>query len=223
MAKLYGVGVGPGDPDLLTLKAYKLIEEKQVIAFPDVNTAYMIARAAYPQIDKKTLLRLHFHMTKDRDLLKESYQKAAKDIESFLKKGQDVLYLTLGDPSIYSTYIYIDKYIRKLGYETITVPGITSFCAAAARLGVSLSEQSEEIHIIPASYENERALEYDGTKIFMKSGKSFQKLKENIIQKGLDAYVLINCGMEKEAVYKNIREVPDEPGYYTILIIKKSG
>ncbi|MDO4789247.1 MAG: precorrin-2 C(20)-methyltransferase [Johnsonella sp.] len=221
MAKLYGVGVGPGDPRLLTIKAYKIIAEAEVIAFAEIRTAYRIAEAAYPAIGKKTLLSLQFHMTKDEVLLEASYSAAAKKIEAFLEKGRDVVYLTLGDPSIYASYLYLQRRILEAGYEAEMVPGIPSFCAAAARLGIGLCEQEECLHIIPASYEIEEALGYKGTKILMKAGRQSKTLKERLREEGFQAYAAVNCGMDNEMICRSLDELPDQPGYYTTMIIKE--
>ena len=115
-------------------------------------------------------------MIRDGDKLKESHDKAARTVTAALEKGKDIAFLTLGDPSIYSTYIYIHTRVSAQGYETEIVPGIPSFCAAAARLNEGLTEASEALHIIPASYEGtEEALSLKGTRVLMKSGKSHRK------------------------------------------------
>ena len=87
------------------------------------------------------------------------------------------MFLTIGDPSIYSTCMYIHKRLKRMGYETELIPGIPSFCAAAARLDISLSENSDELHIIPASYGVEESMRLQGTKVFMKSGRKMAEVK----------------------------------------------
>ena len=144
--KLYGVGVGPGDPELLTLKALRLIKENQAIAVPgnDIYTsvAYKIVKGAYEELDKKTLFPVAMPMTKDPAVLQANHEKAADDVEKYLKEGQNVVFLTLGDPTVYSTYLYVHKRILKRGYEAEIVSGITSFCVVAARLNMGLEEMA---------------------------------------------------------------------------------
>ena len=96
------------------------------------------------------------------DVLNENYQNVSKEIMKKLDEGKDVAYLTLGDPTIYSTYIYIQRIIKESGYEAEIINGIPSFCAVAAKLGDSLADRSEQLHIIPSSYDIEEALETSG-------------------------------------------------------------
>ena len=109
--KLYGIGVGPGDPELLTLKALRLLKECPVIGIPGKNpsesVAFNIAKGACPEIERKQLLLLETPMTKDRDVLDEGYDKAAEQIIECLDQGKDVVVVTLGDSTVYSTYIYM--------------------------------------------------------------------------------------------------------------------
>ena len=106
---LYGVGIGPGDPELLTLKAVRLIRENEVIALPgekpEETVAYQISVQAVPELADKTLLALTMPMTKDKALLNENYDRAAEKIADQLDQGKNVVFLTLGDPTVYSTYM----------------------------------------------------------------------------------------------------------------------
>ena len=155
--KLYGVGVGPGDPELLTLKALRLIRENPVIAVPGedirASVAYQIVKGAYEALDEKTLLPVAMPMTKDPAVLEANHEKAAGDVEAYLGQGKNVVFLTLGDPTVYSTYLYVHKRILARGYEAEIVSGITSFCAVAARLNMGLVERDEPLHVIPATYQ----------------------------------------------------------------------
>ena len=227
--KLYGVGVGPGDPELLTLKALRLIKENQAIAVPgnDIYTsvAYKIVKGAYEELDKKTLFPVAMPMTKDPAVLQANHEKAADDVEKYLKEGQNVVFLTLGDPTVYSTYLYVHKRILKRGYEAEIVSGITSFCAVAARLNMGLVEMAEPLHVIPATYkaqEMDQILELPGTKVLMKTGKKMQQVRESILNSGQDAVMIENCGMEDEKIYRSAEEIPESSGYYSLIIVKES-
>ena len=110
---LYGAGVGPGDPELMTLKAVRLIRENEVIALPGPDAretvAYQIAVQALPELAEKNLLSVDMPMTHDKEEMNRNHQKAADIIEAYLKEGKNVVFLTLGDPTIYSTYLYVQK------------------------------------------------------------------------------------------------------------------
>ncbi len=225
--KLYGLGVGPGDPELMTLKAVRLIRECHVIAVPasgkDTNVAFEIAGRAVPEIKAKELLEISMPMTRDKSKLKESHDKAAEAVAAELEQGRDIAFLTLGDPSIYSTYIYIHDRVKAKGYETEIVPGIPSFCAVAARLNEGLTEASEALHVIPASYEGvEEALSMKGTRVLMKTGKSVGKIKTLLEQMDRPPSVRMveRCGMKGERVFTRLEDLDEEAGYFSILIVK---
>ena len=222
---LYGLGVGPGDPELLTLKALRLIRENPVIAVPGndikASVAYQIVKGAYPKLDEKELIPVAMPMTKDRAVLEDNHNKAADAVESYLKKGKNVVFLTLGDPTIYSTYLYVHKRILERGYQAEIVSGITSFCAVAARMNMSLVERSEPLHVIPASYQIEEALKLPGTKVLMKAGKQMKYVKEQVKGFGKNAVMIENCGMPDEKIYASADEIPENAGYYSLIVIKE--
>jgi len=224
---LYGLGVGPGDPELMTLKAARLIRECHVIAIPvsgrEVNVAYEIARGAVSEITEKELLEIPMPMIREEQKLKESHDQAAETVIAELEKGRDIAFLTLGDPSIYSTYIYIHNRVKARGYQTEIIPGIPSFCAVAARLNEGLTEASEALHIIPASYEGlGEALALKGTKVLMKSGKSIGKVKSMLMEKAdpPEVKMVERCGMDGERIFRRLEDLDEEAGYFSILVVK---
>lgn len=227
MSKLFGVGVGPGDPKLLTLKAVEVIENADIIAVPasgqNVNVAYTIAKGGVPNIDKKQILELNMPMTRDENELKKNHDIAADEIVKNLKNGKVVAFLTLGDPTVYSTYMYVHKRIEKMGFDTEIIPGITSFCAVAARLNDSLTEAGEMLHVIPASYEGfEEAITLPGTKILMKSGKQIGKVKKIIrsMSNPQNVKMVERCGMDGERVFNSLEEIDENAGYFSVLVVK---
>lgn len=223
--KLYGIGIGPGDPELLTLKAVRLIRESDVIALPgekpEETVAYQIAVQAVPELKEKALCAVPMPMTKDPKMLEESHTAAASLVEAHLQEGKQVAFLTLGDPTVYSTYLYVHKRIVAKGYDTEIVSGITSFCAAAARLNLGLVENSEMLHVIPASYQIEEALHLPGTKVLMKAGKKMAQVKELVSELDEKAVMVENCGMPGEKVYLSAEEIPEKSSYYSLIIIKE--
>lgn len=223
----YGVGVGPGDPELMTFRAARLIRENEVIAVPGKvakeSVAYRIAAGVVPEIAEKTLLPVYMPMIRDREKLAQEHRKGAKLIESWLDQGKNVVYLTLGDPTVYCTFSYLQHLLEADGYKVELVSGVTSFCAAAARLNVPLTEWNEPLHVIPASHSTGGTLELPGTYVLMKSASHMKEIKEILLESGRDVGCVENCGMENEKVYHSAQEIPDDAGYFSLIIAKEKG
>lgn len=223
--KLYGVGVGPGDPELLTLKAVRIINESQVIVVPgemvEESIAYKIAVSNIVNPKEKVFIAVSMPMTKDINLLEEKHKKAALEIIEFLKQGKNVAFLTLGDPTVYSTYIYVHKIVNDMGYETEIISGITSFCAVSAVLNQGLVEKNQVLHVIPSSYNIEDSIKLPGTKVLMKAGKKLPQVKEKIRALNSSIMMVENCGMDTQKIYRNIDEINEEAGYYSLIIVKE--
>ncbi len=223
--KLYGVGVGPGDPELLTIKAIRIMKEADVLAVPgsqkEDSVAYQIAKQAIKEIDTKEIISIYMPMTKDEARLEDSHRKGAEEIIQYLKMGKKVAFLTLGDPTIYSTYIYLHKRIVESGYEAEIISGIPSFCAVAAKLNQGLVEKNEQLHVIPSSYDIEDMIALSGTKVLMKSGKKLSKVIEYLKTKDCQVSMVENCGMENEKICRSLNEIKDDAGYYTLIIVKE--
>ena len=212
---LFGTGIGPGDPELMTLKAVRLIWENDTIAVPgekpEESIAYQIAVQAVPELAEKELVAIPMPMTKNAKELEENHRRGAEKIEELLDAGKNVVFLTLGDPTVYSTYLYVHRRVLEDGYDARIVSGVTSFCAAAASLSEGLVENSEELHVIPASYQIEDALELSGTKA----------VKQFLKEKNCRAVMVENCGMDTEQKYFSAEEIPDQASYYSLIIVKE--
>lgn len=228
--KLYGVGVGPGDPMLMTRRAVQVIEKCPVIAVPSAHpngsgmsesVAYRIASAAV-ELGEKECLGIYLPMTRDEKELERCHEEGAQELETVLNMGQDIAFLTLGDPTIYATYMYLHQRVEDRGYETEIVSGIPSFCAAAASLQISLAERSQQLHIIPAGTGIEDALALSGTKVFMKAGRNMGHLREILRQSDHDVCMVENCGMEGERKYYSAEEIDEGAGYYSLVIAKET-
>jgi precorrin-2/cobalt-factor-2 C20-methyltransferase len=221
----YGVGVGPGDPELMTLKACRLIRENDVIALPGKEpketVAYQIAVQAVPELAEKELIPVYMPMVMDRAVQRENHRKGAELIASYLEQGKNVVYLTLGDASVYCTFTYLQPYLHAGGYETQLVSGITSFCAAAARLNIPLVEWNEPMHVMPALHKLEDKLDQPGTYVLMKSGSHMQEVKELLRASGKDVQMVEDCGMPSEKIYRSVEEIPDEAGYFSLIVAKE--
>jgi len=221
---LYSIGVGPGDPELMTLKAVHTIRKCPVLILPAESrqkcVAYQIARQILPEIDEKEAICLVMPMTKDKEKLEKNHEEGALKVAKILEEGRDAAFLTIGDPTVYATSMYIHQRAAQMGYQTQIISGVPSFCAAAGKLGVSLGERQEQIHIIPASYDIETAMQLPGTKILMKAGKKMPFVKQCIKQHQGWAAMVENCGMPDEHLWINPDSMPEQPGYYTLVIAK---
>lgn len=220
----YGVGVGPGDPELMTQKAIRIIRENQVIAVPGKEAresiAYKIAVAMVPELAQKELVSIPMPMVRDRKLLQEAHIRGARLIESYLDQGKNVVYLTLGDPSIYCSFSYLQQILLSDGYAVETVPGVPSFCAAASRLNLPLTEWDEPLHLVPAVHETRGSFQEPGTYVLMKSSSRMAATKELLRNSKKEVFAVENCGMATEKIYRGVEEIPDDAGYLSLLIAK---
>ena len=221
----YGVGVGPGDPEYMTLKAVRLIRENDVIAVPgkvaEEAVAYKIAAAVVPEIKDKELVPIYMPMVKDRQLIDLEHQRAAKLVEGYLDQGKNVVYITLGDSTIYCTFTYLQHYLEADGYTVELVSGIPSFCAAAAALNTPLTEWDEPLHILPGVHDLENDLALKGNYVIMKSASKMAQVKDMIRRSGRKAVMAENCTMENEKLYHSVDEIPDDAGYFSLIIAKE--
>lgn len=230
--KLYGIGVGPGESSLLTLKAIRTIESCDVLIYPAASKeecyAYRIVVREVPEVEEKPYCCLPFPMVREAEKLEKAHREIYEQIASYLNRDKKVGLMTIGDPTVYSTYMYMHERAKEEGFLPEIISGVPSFCAAAARLGISLGEKTDEIHIIPASYDVRETLQYTGTRIYMKSGKKLTDLigllreQEKTLEKNrtLEVYGVSNCGMEDEQVYYGLKELEQAKGYLVLVIVK---
>ena len=222
--KLYGVGVGPGDPKLMTYKAVETIQKCQVVAVPKSGNSEQVAlNIAKEFIKNQTLIDCYMPMIRDKQALRKQHEEVVSEFKGYLDKGQDIAFLTLGDPTIYSTYMYIHRLIKEMGYETEIIPGISSICSVAAALNDSLCEGSDCLHIIPASYKGkEDYLDLEGTKVLMKSGKSMENVKQHLKEKGLyERARAVECAsMPNEKIHESLDTV-EESSYFSVIVVKE--
>jgi len=230
----YGVGVGPGDPELMTLKAVKVIGSSAVLAIPRSEAgaesqALAIVRKAM-RLDGKEILELSFPMTKDADALEASRRQAASLIAGRLISGQDVAFITLGDPLLYSTFSYLMPLVKELSpsSEIRSVPGITSFSAAASLVPTALAETDARVIIIPAAYDLERvkeALSYADTVVMLKVNRNIDKLVDLIKEAGLSkgAFFVSRAGWPEQEIVTDMEALRGRrPDYFSMLIVRKN-
>ena len=163
-------------------------------------------------------------MVRDQAVLDAAHDRIAGDICALLEKGKNVAFITLGDPTVYATYMYIHRRVLARGYEAVLVPGVPSFCAVAARLNTSLCEQSQRLLIVPASHKDvEDCLNVDANLVFMKAGREIGALKQKLSDHGLleSASLVANCGMEGEQVWERFADMPENTGYFSVVLVKR--
>lgn len=213
--------MGPGDPELITLKAVRVISECGIIALPRKNSrssvAYQIAVQAVPEIREKTLIGLDFPMVSDISVVEKAHRSSARIIAELLDAGENVACLTLGDPSIYCTFGYIQRLLEADGYDVEMISGVPSFCAAAAAAGVPLCEREEPVYI------NSDINEYNGfgNYILMKSAGKISELRQKLMESGKNVYAVENCGMKNQSIYFGAENLPDDAEYFTLIIAKQ--
>ncbi|MDO5146237.1 MAG: precorrin-2 C(20)-methyltransferase [Eubacteriales bacterium] len=225
--KIYGVGIGPGDAELMTLKACRLLEKADVVAVPvkeaeEESVALNIARGAVA-IPEEKVLRVLFKMDKDKAKREACREAAAEELMKYLDAGKNIVMPVLGDVSIYSTYSYVHKRLAEAGYEVEMVAGIPSFCAGASKASISLVEGKEGFGVIPSLKgldQVEKALDTFDNLVIMKAGSHVKDVYEILKARGMEdnAIIVSNVGLEGEYVGPLM---PDKTyGYFTTMIIK---
>lgn len=224
---LYGVSVGPGDPELLTLKAVRMIQECPVLAVPRTkgeNTlALSIARQA-ADLTGKQIVYVDFPMSRDRQVLERNYEKIAGELAGYLKDGKNVAMLNIGDISIYSTFSYIARKAAQAGFPVRVCAGVPSFCDIAAKTGKPLVSGTQPLMVIPAGRGDlEPYLSLEGAKVLMKSGGKLDKIREYLTGNGLedDALIASDCGLPGERfAFASDKAAEGMNSYFTTVIIR---
>lgn len=222
----YGVSVGPGNPELLTLQAVRLLRQCPVLAAPQTASGQMLALGS--ELDGKTILPLQFAMSRDAAVLRASHETAASAVRPFLDAGQDVAMLNLGDVSIYATFGYLQEILQAQGYATAMAAGVPSFCAAAARLNQPLTGGMDApLTIAPGSRADE-VLDAPGTKVLMKTGRQLPALLDTLDAHGaLSRSALVcSCGLPDETIFPDLstaRPPQDgsKAGYFATVLVKE--
>lgn len=226
--KLYGIGVGPGDSELMTLKAVRLIKECDVLVVPvkkrgEECVALDIARGAVEIPDEK-IYEVVFSMNKDLAIREQDREQATAEVKKLLDEGKNVAMIVLGDIGIYSTYSYIHKPLMEAGYEVEMVSGIPAFCAGASKANISIVEGNDGFGVVPSLKgvdEVEKVLDVFENLVIMKVGNHVKAIYDILKARGKEknAVIISNVGMEGEYVGPII---PDkEYGYFTTMVIKK--
>ena len=239
MPELIGIGVGPGDPDLLTVKAVKAIQSADTIMCPASNEdrPSIALSVVTPLIDKsknQEIIKLIFPMTKDKDVLEKHWKENAKIMADKVLSGKNVVYLTVGDPYLYSTWIYMHREIEANHPEmkVSVIPGIVSMFTFASKVGISIAEGAEKVAIIPSCYDMSSVKEIAKNSevlVFLKDGRYFDQVIELLRESGFpdDSIFAIgqDLGTDHEIIRKmKLGEVNDDTlttKYFSILVVKR--
>ena len=239
MAELIGIGVGPGEPDLLTVKAVKAIHNADTIMCPASNEdrpsiALSIVSSLIDKTQKQEIIKLIFPMTKDKEILQLTWKKNAKIMADKVLSGKNVVYLTVGDPYLYSTWIYMHREIRTNHPEmkVSVIPGIVSMFTFASKVGVSIAEGAEKVAIIPSCYELSTVKEIAKNTesiIFLKDGRYFDQVIDLLKESGFPDNSIFaigqDLGTEKEIIRKlTLGEANSDAltsKYFSILVVKR--
>lgn len=221
MAKLYGIGVGPGDAELLTIKAVKTIEKCDVIVAPSAMKGgeSIALNASKDYIKEGTeVVVMHFPMGKeDTD---EKVREIYEFIANKLKEGKNVAFLTIGDAYVYSTYVHLLKYINERGFEVETIAGVPSFCASAAIANVPLVMGENSLKILPAFKVEE--IKDEKYVVLMKVYHHAEKALDFLEAKGFSYVYIKNAGREGQKVLTNREDILKEKGYMSLIIANRA-
>ncbi|SEN12476.1 precorrin-2 C(20)-methyltransferase [Lihuaxuella thermophila] len=233
IGQLYGIGMGPGDPELITVKAYRLLKESPVIAYPkkrmgEKSYALTIAETYINPLEKE-MLGLVFPMTRDRGTLEREWDRTVEAVWGRLSQGKDVAFVTEGDPMLYSTFIHMSRRMRERHPEVniLSVPGISSVNGAASRLHVPLADGDEQIAIVPATEDVEamrKALIDHDAVVFLKVAKVMDLILDLLQELNLSdkAMVVSKVTSDQEMVWRNVAELKGQKlGYLTLMVVRK--
>lgn len=232
---LYGIGVGPGDPEWITVKAARILGRVAHVCVPKSRVAAdsVALEIAHEYLRPDAVVHeLPFPMTADESVLRECWQQAAREVLKILDRGDDCCFLTLGDALLYSTYIYLLRELRLLSpdVEIVTVPGVTAFSATAALTNFPVGQGKQLVTIVPASDDLgtlAEALDRGGTVILMKVGRRLERVLDELEARHLldQAVFVSHAGMPEQRVetdLRRLRGLAEEAGYLSILIVQAS-
>jgi precorrin-2/cobalt-factor-2 C20-methyltransferase len=230
---LYGIGVGPGDPELITLKALKVLQQvPHIFASCSTRNNYSLALGIIRcHLNGAGLEHLPFPMTRDPGALQEAWEQNARRVLEVLESGQDAAFVTLGDPLTYSTFGYLLKTLKRLAPQVriVTIPGITSYNAAAALTHTPLTEGEESFYVVSGALGAARLKEVvdkSDNIVMLKTYRHFDEIYTALEEMDLlDRSTCISrCGLDGETIVENLRDLKGrELPYLSMVIIKKKG
>lgn len=230
MAVFYGIGIGPGDSGLVTVKASQILQNLDILYTPeakkhDKSLALSIAEPYFSETIE--IKQRHFPMVRDRSLKENQWKEVAEEIICDVRSGKTVGFITLGDPMVFSTYSYLLDIIGNR-IRTKTIPGVTSYNSIASEVGVPLVMDEESFAVVPATAGLERleaALKIHDTVVIMKVANHLGAVL-SLLQKFdlLETSILVShASTKKQIVYKGLTDLsPDEKlSYFTTIVVKR--
>lgn len=215
----------------MTVKAARLVSEADVIITPktekkDGSVALNIAK---PYIkDHTEIVPVVFPMVLNDDTQKEGWEEARNIITKLLSEGKQVVFLTLGDPMFYSTYMYVYRLVENSGYEIETVPGVTAFCAIGSHLGYPIVEKEEVLAIVPATAPKEKidkVLAVADDAVIMKVYRNFGEVQETLKKHNMadEAVMISRVGLDGEEIYRGLQDMPADTklNYLSTILAKR--
>ncbi|AFZ14779.1 precorrin-2 C20-methyltransferase [Crinalium epipsammum PCC 9333] len=229
--KLYGIGVGPGDPELITFKGLKILQGVSVVAFPaGINGKPGMAQQIVDRwlVPDQVQLSLHFPYVHDTTELAQAWQASAGQVWEYLKLGQDVAFVAEGDISFYSTFTYLAQTLQELYPEAVVeaVPGICSPLAAVAALGVPLTIRDQRLVVLPALYtvgELEAVLDWADVVVLMKVSSVYEDVWKVLQQYNLleRSWIVERATLPEQVIYAGLSDRPNlKLPYFSLLIVQ---
>ena len=223
---LYGVGLGPGAPDLITLRAARLIEDAKVVAYPSLAGGDSFARAIAADLiasDAQEIV-MDVPMTVERAPAQAAYDTGAAQIAAALDAGRDVVCLCEGDPFFYGSFMYLYARLSDK-YQVEIVPGVTSITACAARAGMPLAARNERLTVLPGPLpEGELRTRIEGAEsvVIMKVGRHLAKIRAVIDDLGLtDTAMYVERATLPQEVVLPLAEAPEKAPYFSMILLTK--
>lgn len=217
MRTVYGIGIGPGDKELITLKGYNLIRSCDYVFLPSSKGKSLAGKIVSDYIIDKKAVEIEFPMGEDND---ERYINAAIKINEILGENQVGVFLTLGDPMTYSTYLYLMVQLEKMELNVETIPGITSFNAAAARLSLPLTLKDESFYLADGNLDEEILKRVD-TVCVLKIIRNKLDIMDKLTKHGFEYVCVKRCTQENEAVLYEKSEILADNDYMSLIYARR--
>lgn len=223
--KLYGIGLGPGDPELMTLKAYRLISGAEVVAYPALSGGESFARSIAADVipDDAAEVTIHIPMTVERGPAQAAYDQGAADIALHLDAGRDVVVLCEGDPFFYGSFMYLFARLSDK-YDTEVVPGVTSVTTCAAVSGRPLTARNEVLTIIPGPLDEDAMRDRIAVAeavVIMKVGRHLPKIRRVLASLNLtDAAYIERASLPNQKVMP-LDAAPETAPYFSMILVTK--
>jgi len=216
MRMLYGIGIGPGDRELITLKGYRTIRTCDYVFIPESRGESLAAMISHEYIKDKKLIELSFPMKEDNRL---RYRAAALKIDEMLKEDETGVFLTLGDPMTYSTYSYLMKELEALDIATETIPGITSYSAAASVLGLPVTLRDEGFYLADGDIDEE-ILKRAAAVCVLKVSKNKAGIISKLEKHSFDFTYVKRCTQQSQKVIRDKQEMLEDDDYMSLIFAR---